>query len=105
MKLIPNGLRLLLRLDEVGEKTYKGTIIIPDQHKERSRIATVIAIGNEIDKYKTGDRVLVSYYCGTEVHIPDRDMPTGCYRCVPEEEIMFKVIEEDKPEIEGEDED
>jgi co-chaperonin GroES (HSP10) len=104
MKLTPQGHRLYLLLDEVGEKRYKDTIIIPDQHKERSRIATVIAVGNEIKKFKAGDRVLVSYYCGTELHIPDRDMATGCHRCVPEEEIMFKITEEEKPEVEGEDE-
>ena len=114
MKLIPSGHRLILLLDEVREKMYKGTIVLPDKHGERSRLATVIAVGNgyvnDYDgtkrplKYKKNDRVLVSWYCGTEIHLPDRDMPTGCYRCVPEAEIMMRVSEEDKPEIEGEDE-
>ena len=104
MKLIPNGHRLYVLLDEVKEKVYKGTIILPDEHRERSRVATVMAAGDEAKKYKAGDRVLVSYYCGTEIHLPDRDMATGCHRCVTEDEVMMKVIEEDKPEVEGKDE-
>jgi len=123
VKLIPQGHRVFLLLDEVKEKEYKSittdageekTLWLPDKHGERSRIATVLAVGegweNEQDgtirplKFKKGDRVLVSYCIGPEIHLPDRDMATGCYVCISAEEILMKVKEEDKPEIEGEDE-
>ena len=75
MNIKPLGNRLLVKQVEEKEQ-IKGGIIIPDAAKEKSQEATVVALGtggrdehgHEITfEVKTGDRVLISKYGGTEV--------------------------------------
>ena len=67
---------LVKRIEEQEEK--KGGIIIPDTAKEKPQEAEVIAVGpgkrsedgNRIAmEVKTGDRVLISKYGGTDVKL------------------------------------
>ncbi len=83
MKFRPLHDRVLLRRLEQDEKT-SGGIIIPDTAKEKPMEAQVIAVGpgafNEdgdervpLD-VKTGDRVLISKWSGTEIRIDGEDL-------------------------------
>ena len=66
--------RVLIKMKE-SEETTKSGIILSAASKEKQQIAEVIAIGpggnvdgNNIEMYvKTGDKVIVSKYAGTEV--------------------------------------
>ena len=66
--------RVLIKMKE-SEETTKSGIILSAASKEKPQIAEVIAIGpggnvdgNNIEMYvKTGDKVIVSKYAGTEV--------------------------------------
>ncbi|MDR0755407.1 MAG: co-chaperone GroES [Puniceicoccales bacterium] len=78
----PLGDRVLVKMIEENEQ-IKGGIIIPDSAKEKPQEAEVVALGTgKKDKegnlvpfqVKTGDRVLISKYGGTEVKIGDQKL-------------------------------
>jgi chaperonin GroES len=76
MKLTPLGDRVVLQYQKAEEKTQTG-IILPDSAKEKSQVATVIAVGPGSDKekpqVKEGDKVIFSQYSGTEVKIDEEE--------------------------------
>lgn len=96
MKLALFGPRLLIRCEAVDERKV-GRVIITSNHSERTRFAEVVAIGDEVKHYAVGDKVMISWYTGSHVHIlednlfgnkPDEDLD----RFVMESEILGKVI-------------
>jgi len=97
MKIIPHGNRVYLFADKHKEQT--GTIFLPERHSERSRVATVMGVGNEVTKWKKGDRVLISWYVGVIIAIIGMDFEADRHRMVTEDEILGKVEEEDKLEV------
>lgn len=94
---IPLGDRVLI---ERGEDitTYKGTIFIPENDKEKQSEGTVLAIGDgkrdndgkriPID-VEVGDRVVFGKYAGIEARIKDE-----VYLVVKAEEILMKLPKE-----------
>lgn len=78
MKLTPLADRVLLKPVEAMETTASG-IILSTANKEKPVISEVIAVGpgglvdgNEVKMVvKTGDRVVVAKYAGTEVKLDD----------------------------------
>ncbi|MFV0336950.1 MAG: co-chaperone GroES [Chthoniobacterales bacterium] len=77
-KIKPIGDRVLVQPADESEQKSTGGIIIPDSAKEKPQEGTVVALGtgktddagNKIDfTVKTGDKVLISKYGGTEVKI------------------------------------
>ncbi len=83
---------LVRRLEE--KESAKGGIIIPDTAKEKPQEGEVIAVGaGKIEDgkripldVKTGDRVLIGKYTGTDITIDDQE-----YLILREEEILAKV--------------
>jgi chaperonin GroES len=76
-KVKPLGDRILVRRVE-EEEVHRGGLIIPDTAKEKPQQAEVLAVGpgrvNEEGKripleVKTGDRILMGKYAGTEVKL------------------------------------
>jgi chaperonin GroES len=79
MKVKPLYDRVLVKRVETEEK-LKGGIIIPDTAKEKPLEGKVVAIGaGRLDEdgkripleVKSGDRVLIGKYAGTEIKIDD----------------------------------
>ncbi|MFV0416046.1 MAG: co-chaperone GroES [Chthoniobacterales bacterium] len=77
-KIKPIGDRVLVQPADEAEQKSTGGIIIPDSAKEKPQEGKVVALGtgktddagNKIDfTVKTGDKVLISKYGGTEVKI------------------------------------
>lgn len=68
MKIRPLSDRVLVKVEELQEKTASG-IFIPQTAQEKTQIATVVEIGDDKDaiKVKVGDRVLHDKYAGTSV--------------------------------------
>ncbi|MFA5154123.1 MAG: hypothetical protein WC554_16355 [Clostridia bacterium] len=91
MKLIPVGERLLVKLDAVDEKKV-GSILVPAKHGELSRAATVLAAGDEVKRFKVGDRIFLGYHSGNVVDIAWEKADT--LRIVDEAEIWGFVTEE-----------
>jgi chaperonin GroES len=94
MNIRPLHDRVLVKRVE-KEEQVRGGIIIPDTAKEKPQEAEVVAVGpgklteegqrNPMD-VKTGDRVLMGKYSGSEIRIDDED-----YVILREDEILAVV--------------
>ena len=104
MNFSVKGDRIFVILDEF--KTTKEitledgrtmTINLPDKHSERSRVGTIVALGKDIvNGWNIGDRVLLSTYAGTRVHLIGaeafgQEIDEDRFRVIREEEIVAQV--------------
>jgi co-chaperonin GroES (HSP10) len=100
-KIIPQGKRILLQLNPVKELSKKiikddgseGKLFIPDNHSEESRIAIILAIGDKVENYKPGDKVLVPFFVGTVMHFPGEGILDDTIRMATQEAIWAKIEE------------
>jgi len=73
MKIKPLGDRVLVKLEEVEEKTAGG-IFIPQTAQEKTQSGVVVAVGeDETIKVKEGQKVMYDKYAGTSVTIDNVD--------------------------------
>lgn len=70
MKIMPLGDRVLVKIQQVEEKTAGG-IFIPQTAQEKTQIAEVISVGDDKDviKVSPGQQVMYDKYAGTNVKI------------------------------------
>ena len=94
MRIIPVGDSIYLEVLPMREE--QGLIKLPEVHSERTRKAVVRAIGDEVKKYKVGDKVLISYFTGTHLHLFELnayDKP-DLHRMVRQDAILAKYEDE-----------
>ena len=74
MKIKPIGDRVLVKMEEVEEKTAGG-IFIPQTAQEKTQTGVVIEIGDDKDAItvKKGDKIMYDKYAGTTVTIEGED--------------------------------
>lgn len=94
----PNGMtfhpledRLYVQMDERLNKV--GSIILSDNHSERTRTGVVAAVGPDVKTLKAGDKIIISYYTGQSLHLPQFIGKEELHRIVREGEVLA-VIEE-----------
>lgn len=68
------------------EATTASGIILPDSAQEKSKVATIKAVGKDVKTVKTGDDILYKEYSTTEVKHDGID-----YILVKEEDILATV--------------
>ena len=68
MKVRPLGERVLVKMEKVEEKTAGG-IFIPQTSQEKTQIAVVEAVGDDVKTVKVGEKILHDKYRGTSVKI------------------------------------
>jgi chaperonin GroES len=70
MKIKPLGDRVLVKVEEVEEKTASG-IFIPQTAQEKTQSGVVTAVGDdeEVIKVKPGDKVMYDKYAGTSIKV------------------------------------
>ena len=81
MNIKPLFDRVVLQIEK-EQTTNVGGIFLPDMSKEKSQIATVVAVGQggNVDgkevkmEVKVGDRVLFSKFAGTEFKYENQDL-------------------------------
>lgn len=81
MEIKPLFDRVVLKIEK-EQTTNVGGIFLPDMSKEKSQIATVIAVGcggnvdgkDVVMQVKKGDRVLFSKFAGTEFKYNGEDL-------------------------------
>jgi chaperonin GroES len=66
MTIKPLGERVLVKMDKVEEKTAGG-IFIPQTAQEKTQIAVVEAVGEDVKTIKVGQKILHDKYAGTSV--------------------------------------
>lgn len=71
--LRPLGKRVIIKRLEAEEKTASG-IVLPSQAKEKPQMAEVIAVSNEVEDVKVGDKVVFKKYVGTEVKVEGEEV-------------------------------
>lgn len=81
----PLGDRVVAVREEAATKTASG-LYLPDNAKEKSVIAKVVAVGSEAKAVKEGDKILYKEYSTTELSIDGTD-----YIVVREEDILGTV--------------
>ena len=74
MKIKPIGDRVLVKVEEVEEKTASG-IFIPQTAQEKTQIATVVAVGDDKEEIKVsiGDKIMYDKYAGTTIDVDGAD--------------------------------
>ena len=74
MKIKPIGDRVLVRMEEVEEKT-SGGIFIPQTAQEKTQMGVVEAIGDDKDVIKVakGDKVMYDKYAGTSIKVDGKE--------------------------------
>ncbi len=72
MTIKPLGERVLVKMDKVEEKTAGG-IFIPQTAQEKTQIAVVEAIGDEVKTIKVGQKILHDKYAGTSVKMDNEE--------------------------------
>ena len=66
MKVIPLEDRVLIKTAELEEKTKSG-LFIPQTAQEKTQIAVVEAVGEDVKTIKVGQKILHDKYAGTSV--------------------------------------
>jgi len=82
----PLGERIVATREETAAKTASG-LYLPDNAKEKSQIAKVVAIGGGVREVKPGDRICVREYSTTEVKIDGVE-----YLIVKEEDVLAIAV-------------
>lgn len=74
MKVKPIGDRVLLRIQEVEEKTASG-LFIPQTAQEKTQTGAVVEVGDDKDAItvKKNDKVMYDKYAGTQVEIDGKE--------------------------------
>lgn len=80
--LKPLADRIVAVAEEAQTKTASG-LYLPDNAKEKSKIAKVVAAGKEAQAVKVGDRIIYKEYSTTEVKIEGTE-----YIILKEEDIL-----------------
>ncbi len=81
----PLGERIVATREESAAKTATG-LYLPDNAKEKSQIAQVVAVGAQAKEVKPGDRIIVREYSTTDVKIDGTE-----YLIVKEEDVLAVV--------------
>lgn len=104
------NLILDLREDKFSGHTYfveyedfqakEGSIILPESHREGTRVATIVDASPGSESYKIGDKVLLGWFSGKRIHLPGRTLygrkvDEERHRIVYENEIYAKVKKEE----------
>lgn len=93
LKIEPQGDRLHIKLDPMVEMVKK--LYVPEDHREPTRIATVLEIGDQVTKFKPGQKILASFYTGVPIDMPQYDMDGTLHKIATESEILALVSEEE----------
>jgi chaperonin GroES len=81
----PLGERIVATREEAASKTAAG-LYLPDNAKEKSQIATVVAVGAGVKEVKIDDRIIVREYSTTDVKIDSVE-----YLIIKEEDVLAVV--------------
>jgi len=84
----PLGERVVAIREESANKTTAG-LYLPNDTKEKSQIAEVVAVGKSVKEVREGDKIIVREYSTTDVKVNGTE-----YLIAKEEDILATV--EDK---------
>jgi co-chaperonin GroES (HSP10) len=71
--------------------TKLGLIEMPEQHREYTEKAMVIAVGKDVEELKEGDTILIPYHEGTHLQVEETFTKSSLHRIIVEHNITTKV--------------
>lgn len=71
---------------EEGQSKTASGLYLPDNAREKPKVAKILAVGKEVKSVKTGDRIIYKSYSTTEVKLGADE-----YIIVKEEDILATV--------------
>ena len=83
--LKPLGDRVVAQLEEAASKTASG-LYLPDNAKEKSKVAKVVATGAAVKDIKAGDKIVYKEYSTTEVKVEGVE-----YIVLKEEDVLATI--------------
>lgn len=83
--LKPLADRVVAQVEEASNKTASG-LYLPDNAKEKSKVAKVVAVGEQVRAIKTGDKIVYKEYSTTEIKVAGVE-----YLIVKEEDILATI--------------
>ena len=66
--LKPIADRVVAQVEEAQSKTASG-LYLPENAKEKSKVAKVVAVGSDVKTVKNGDKIVYKEYSTTEVKV------------------------------------
>ena len=85
MALQPLADRIVAKPVEPETKTASG-ILLPDQAKEKTQVAKVLAVGKDVKEVKVGDTIIHGKYSSNEVKVESKE-----YVILKEEDVLAVV--------------
>jgi chaperonin GroES len=76
---------VVAKAEEAMSKTASG-LYLPDNAKEKPKVAKVLAVGKAVKQVKAGDRIIYKSYSTTEIKLDSDE-----YILVKEEDILATV--------------
>ncbi len=83
--LKPLGDRVVAQIEEAQNKTASG-LYLPDNAKEKSKIAKVVAAGKTVKDLKVNDKIVYKEYSTTEIKVNGTE-----YIILKEEDVLATV--------------
>lgn len=83
--ITPLADRVVAVREKAQEKTASG-LYLPDSSKEKPVIATVVAVGKDVQQVAVGDKIVYKEYSTTELKINDVE-----YLIVKEDDVLATV--------------
>lgn len=84
--LQPLGDRIVAQREDTESRTATG-LYLPDDAKEKSQVAKVLAVGTDVKQLETGDRIVVREYSTTDIKVDNVK-----YFIVKEEDVLAKLV-------------
>lgn len=80
--LRPLADRVVAVVEAAATKTASG-LYLPDNAKEKSKLAKVVAVGKAVKDLKTGDKIVYKEYSTTEIKVDGKE-----YIILKEEDVL-----------------
>ena len=79
--------KFVLAQIESGPTTTPSGLYLPEPDEDKSKIATVVALGPEVKSIKVKDKIIYEEYSGTKLKYMENE-----YILVPEEKVLAVVV-------------
>ena len=83
--LKPLADRVVAQIEEAQSKTASG-LYLPDNAKEKSKVAKVVAVGSDVKAVKTGEKIVYKEYSTTELKVAGVE-----YIILKEEDVLATI--------------
>jgi len=88
----PLGDTIYVLMDEREQKS--SIIFTPQDAQQISEVGTVVKKGKEVNKVEVGDKIIISYYTGIHLQLPECYSDSKYHRIIREHEILCRISEE-----------